>query len=113
MFRFSIAIAAPLASALLTVAPASARDTATDSVTVRYSDLAIDAPAGRATFQARLDRAVDRVCGRDDARDLAERMARHRCRTTARADGETRIAAVVENIHNARYAALDRRPAAR
>lgn len=90
--------AAALGGALLAAMPAAAASTMEMRVTqVRYGDLDIADPEGRAKLDQRLNRAARRVCGpveNRDAREAAEAVACQRAALEqAQATIETRLAA--------------------
>jgi UrcA family protein len=51
------------ATLLLTAIPLTANATETRTVTVRVSDLNLDSDSGRTVLRARIDQAVETVCG--------------------------------------------------
>jgi UrcA family protein len=59
---------AAVAAASIAAVPASAQET--ESARVYYGDLNLASEAGKATFDNRVRRAADRICGTPDARDL-------------------------------------------
>lgn len=69
------------AFALAASAPAFAQETR--SVEVRYGDLNIASPAGKAVLQQRIGSAIDTVCGTVDGQPLPQRADVARCRTDA------------------------------
>ena len=60
---------------------AQAADVAGDrpALTVRYSDLNIDTPAGAAALYSRIRHAAEQVCGKADSRRLDEVSAAKNC----------------------------------
>ena len=76
----TVLAAAALAGGLAT--PAVAADEVV-SVTVRYADLDVAAPAGAEALSQRIDAAVDKVCHRPDLRNLKAMVAWEECRADA------------------------------
>jgi UrcA family protein len=72
------------------------------SVRVSYADLDLAQKAGRATLEARVNKAVSRLCGMPAASDLVA-MTRYRgCRKSAWSSARPQLAAI---YGQARYAA--------
>ena len=74
--------AATLAPAGLAAQPAADAEQA--SIRVSFADLDLSSPAGRATFDRRIDRAIDVLCGQPD-RNLDMATPVFKCRAAARA----------------------------
>jgi UrcA family protein len=67
---------------------------------VRYDDLNLRSDAGAATLYARVNRAAEKVCGRDDWSDFAETYHRVReCEQTA-------IANAIAQVHSPNLTAI-------
>ena len=73
---------AMLSTLALFLAPVAANDG--PGARVSYAGLDLASPAGRAEFERRIDRALDKVCPAAPTRLLAEVQAVRRCRTDAR-----------------------------
>jgi UrcA family protein len=67
-----------LCALLATSFPALADDTV--SVRVNYADLGVQSSAGAATLRARINSAVDQICGSRQTLDLGRLVAVDRCR---------------------------------
>jgi UrcA family protein len=82
-------LAATLAAILAVSAPgfAAAQSASTDapvSITVKYSDLNLNAPAGAQTLMRRIDTAATQACGgQPDSRELGERARFDKCHSAA------------------------------
>ena len=75
------------ASALLALtAPAFAVTPETQSMEVSTSGLDLNSSTGRARLKARVARAVDQVCGANDARGVIASRSFQQCRTAAMRD---------------------------
>lgn len=86
--RKSILIMTALST--FSVAPAHAQQTVSQEVRVNTVDLA--SPAGRARLERRIRAALETVCGSYAGASVQEMSAIDRCRATARAAVETRLA---------------------
>ena len=97
-----------LLSAILMLAavPALAGTAQTQSVTIRSSDLDLATDAGQSTFQQRIGRAVERVCG-VHPRTTRESEDYANCRQTARAGAASQFDALVAVARNSRKVATD------
>lgn len=93
-FAKTVLAAAGLA---LTSAPAFASDR---SVEVRYGDLDLTSDGGASTLQQRVKRAVEKVCGRADIRNIAEMQDMRRCRNEASARSTRDVALALEGARN-------------
>jgi UrcA family protein len=93
MNRLSRAALAAFAVACLsqTAAPAQAQDRVSVSARVRYSDLNLASPAGRAVFEARIHRVATSLCT-THAQDLAATADAGRCRREVIASGRQQLA---------------------
>jgi UrcA family protein len=81
-----ILVAAATFAATVTVSPVAARPIAPEVRTVRYADLDLTSPAGRARLDRRIEAAVREVCGEAPSFDLARRHAVRQCLTETRAN---------------------------
>ena len=61
---------------------------------VRVSDINLTSPAGRARLERRISAAIETVCGSYAGATAQEMSEIDRCRATARASVETRLAAL-------------------
>ena len=77
-----LAAAATLAPAGLAAQPAADAEQA--SIRVSFADLDLGSPAGRATFDRRIERAIDVLCGQPD-RNLDMATPVFKCRAAAQA----------------------------
>jgi UrcA family protein len=83
-----------LASCILAMTPAFAEPA---TKLVSYTDLNLASPAGRATLQERIDRAVTSVCGRATQLDtLGALRAIKQCRADATRDAVVKVAALAD-----------------
>ncbi|TCM19601.1 UrcA family protein [Novosphingobium sp. PhB165] len=74
--------ALPIASpALAQTVAATMTDGDRPTELVRYADLDLTSPQGRARLDARINSAIDHVCGRADIGDLEGRAQIHDCRS--------------------------------
>lgn len=85
------------AGLVLTSAPALASDR---SVEVRYDDLDLSSDNGASTLQQRVKRAVQKVCGRADIRNITEMQDMQRCRNEASARSSRDVALAMESARN-------------
>lgn len=92
---FSAAIAA--GTLAFATAPAFAAER---SVEVRYGDLDLTTDSGASALQQRVKRAVVRVCGRPDVRNLAEMQDMERCRKDANIRSTRDIALALESARS-------------
>lgn len=84
-------------AALALAAPAGAQATATRSVSVRYADLDLSQPNGRAMLDRRIASAINQVCFNiDGGRNLQVAVQERRCRRAARASAQQQVAAIAD-----------------
>lgn len=85
MIRTVPAVAALIATAaVVLVATPALADVADDqSIIVPTADLDLSSPAHRARLKARVGRAADRVCGRNDTRGVSAHRAFRICHDSA------------------------------
>jgi len=92
------------ALALAAAAPALAQPV---SVAVPYGDLDLTKQAGRATLDARLERAARRICGTlGPVRDVARIREWRACRAEARASYEAQVQVALDAANARRVAVL-------
>lgn len=88
-------------------APAFAAPEPAPSIAVRYADLNLASEEGAAALDGRIQRAADRVCGRDaDNRDLTTIAAANACRKKAIAGTATQVAEAISAAHRERAFAM-------
>lgn len=97
--NFALGFSAAIAAGMLTFATAPAF-AAERSVEVRFADLDLTTENGASALQQRVKRAVTRVCGRADVRDLVEMQDVKRCRSDASARSARDIALALEGVRN-------------
>ena len=73
-----------LAAIALTGLGTSSADAEDTSVTVSYADLNLASREGVDALYARIGKALDRVCGKPDMRDLKATYASQRCHADGR-----------------------------
>lgn len=81
IFAALAAVFAMTGTAALAEGPAPVETT---SVTVTYADLDLTRPAGTEALEARIDRAVDKVCAKPDMRELKAVQAFEACQAKSR-----------------------------
>ncbi|MEO6151536.1 MAG: UrcA family protein [Croceibacterium sp.] len=64
-------------------AETAAYETETSSVTIAYGDLDLTKPAGTEILEARIDRAVEKVCAKPDLRQLKANQEFEACQAKA------------------------------
>ena len=95
------------AFALACAATPAAAEPVTVTVKVPYGDLDLTKPAGRATLDARLDRAARKACGRAaPARDLTGAQMRRACLAEARSSYRDQVALALDAANARRVAVL-------
>jgi UrcA family protein len=88
-------------------APAFAAPVSAPSIAVHYTDLNLASEEGTAALDGRIQRAADRVCGRDaDNRDLTTIAAANACRKKAIAGTATQVAEAISAAHRDRAFAM-------
>jgi UrcA family protein len=92
--RFAVSTLLPLA-ALVTVGAAQAGLPEDVTIDVSYAGLDLSTPAGVAVFRGRINQAVNEICGRPDARDMAAILRMQQCRSTTANNVEPEVAAQV------------------
>jgi len=90
-----LALAAMSAATLTTAIAASPAMAATPAIAVRYDDLNLASPAGRARLEGRLVQAATVLCGRGDVRELRLSTLSHACRQQALAGARGQLAAAL------------------
>ena len=96
------------ATLLLTAIPVAANAADTQSVQVRAADLNLDSESGRAVLRARIDQAVETVCGDVHARTTwALRAHAISCGKIARADAMSQFDTLVAAAQSGRKVAAD------
>lgn len=98
--------AALFSAALLFIASGS--NAQTSSVNVRTTDLNLTTDAGRATLDARIAHAVDRICGDAHSRSTWAEENYASCARTARAQVQGQVEAAVTAAENAQKMASQR-----
>lgn len=97
-FAASVLSATFFAGALaITTVPALAAER---SVEVAYGDLDLTTDAGASTLQQRVKRAVTKVCGTADVRNISEVQDVKRCRSEASARSSRDIALALESARS-------------
>ncbi|MEO6041976.1 MAG: UrcA family protein [Croceibacterium sp.] len=76
--------AVALALAALSAVPAAAAGAEDTAVVVSYADLDLTKPAGTQALQARIDKALDKVCDKPDIRDLKAMQSFEACQAEGR-----------------------------
>jgi UrcA family protein len=95
---FSILLSATL---LLTAIPLAANAADTRTVTVKVNDLDLDSDAGRTVLRARIDQAVETICGDVHMRTTwALRAHAISCSNTARAGAMSQFDVLVAAARN-------------
>jgi UrcA family protein len=90
-----IAIATAALALTAFAGAAHAQETDAPTAKVSYADLDLSHANGRATLSARVNHAVDLVCGERPApMELDRQAAYDRCRATARASADQQLAAI-------------------
>jgi len=79
-----------------------ARELQSTSVEIRTADLDLASSAGRATLDARIGHAVDRICGDPHSRSTWDQQNYADCSKQARADVKARVDKVIADAENAR-----------
>jgi len=102
---FNLARAAAIAAALIAAVPAFAGGA--KSANVSYADLNLASAPGKATFERRIARAADRICGVALEQHLALQQAAKRCAVTARESAQPAIQLAYRNAANRQLAARD------
>jgi UrcA family protein len=88
-------------------APAFAAPPPEGSIAVRYADLNLASEEGTAVLDGRIQRAADRLCGRDfNIRDLTTLAAANACRKKAVAGTATQVAEAISAAHRDRAFAM-------
>jgi len=101
------ALATSVLSAMVT-APARAADLDMQTAVVPYGDLDLRTPAGAATLEDRIARAVEQVCGPADHRFLVNIARSTACRNAAITDAGPRVMTALAATGRARqYASKD------
>ncbi len=93
------------AAVLACAAPALALDEPA-RVAVPYGDLDLTKDAGREALDARLERAVRKVCGNASARELRQISARQACLAEARTSYQAQVALALDAANARRVAVL-------
>ena len=101
----SAAVAVGLFCALAS-APALARPEAQGAV-VRLADLNLATAAGEQALHGRINRAVDRVCGEVDLRDLRAMSAKQACRTATLAKVTPQVEVAIADARSGKSYAVD------
>ena len=101
--------AALFSAALLFVVPGANAQTA--SVNIRTTDLNLTTDAGRATLDARIAHAVDRICGDAHSRSTWAEENYASCAKAARAQVQGQVQAAVSAAENAERMAGQREAA--
>jgi UrcA family protein len=101
----NLARAAAIAAALIAVVPAFAGGA--KSANVSYADLNLASASGKATFERRIVRAADRICGVALERHLALQQAAKQCAAGARESARPSIELAYRNAANRQLAARD------
>ncbi|MCR5871991.1 MULTISPECIES: UrcA family protein [unclassified Sphingomonas] len=101
----NFARAAALGAALLVSLPTVAGQG--KHVRVSYADLDLTADAGKKTFERRIARAADAVCGPTDGRDLAGVVRHKRCVATALESSRPAVELAFRNSATRQLAARD------
>ncbi|HEY0621844.1 UrcA family protein [Sphingomonas sp.] len=102
---FNLARAAAIAAALIAAVPAFAGGA--KSANVSYADLNLASALGKATFERRVSRAADRVCGVELGRDIVAQAAAKRCAAAARESARPAVELAYRNAANRQLAARD------
>lgn len=98
-------LAAPLVLGAASIAaPAAAEEL---SVVVKYGDLDLASPAGKATLDRRIAAAVEKVCSPAERRDLRGWMAWEECKVLTLADAMEQLAAIAPPARVAIAASTD------
>jgi UrcA family protein len=85
-----------LAALSLAVLPTpAAAQTTTESVEVPHRDLDLSTAAGMDTLQARIERAITRVCGPVELRPFFKSELQRRCVREANVSAEVQVARIV------------------
>ena len=105
MLRYKICFSSLFLSAGLMVLSATdvpARELQNASVDIHTADLDLASANGRAVLDARIDHAVNQICGNPHARSTWEEANYANCSKQARADVRARVDAVVAAAEDAR-----------
>jgi UrcA family protein len=96
------------ASAALTATPLVAAPAEPTRAEVHYNDLDLTSPQGEKALRTRVARAVTKVCGVADLRELHEQRQIHECRTSARDGAAPQIETALAEARSGRqFAAID------
>jgi UrcA family protein len=95
------------ATLLLTAVPLAANSAETRTITVKVNDLDLDGDAGRAVLRARIDRAVETICGDVHMRTTwALRAHAISCSNVARASAISQFDTLVATARSNKKVAL-------
>ena len=93
-------IIVPALAALSLAAVPTPSSAETVSIDVEYADLNLSNEAGMAALERRIERAIERICGDDNARQTFRLREQRRCAAQAKASANEQIARIVRNSTN-------------
>ena len=79
-----------------TTLPASAQQFENRSIEVRYGDLDLSSPTGKARLDRRIRKAATEICGSPDLRDLKMAELARQCRIRTIANTRPQVAQLIE-----------------